>query len=349
MSSDHDVLGVSSDADLTTVKTAYRRRARTCHPDRGGDAEEFQAVREAYERLVAGEPAPEERPKVYPDPPDRPTHDEPDWGADATAEPTWGTDVPTYADGPGRRQDDPPEPGPLSERHPLPPDEPVAPPHRSRASRTEIVLRSAGMGLTSLVAVLAWFSGGAGSAWWYIVPVVCALPGRFWARWRWGVLVTITALMTLGGVIAVWRPGQPVGEALIVLGVVAVLGALVVSAWLARRRHRQYPAALRDHQAGEALRTDQRHRAERWDWLDHVLATDPNVSLWFVAEARPANGSTVALLNRVLPDGSHQRCTQTLWGRAAPGTWIVADLAAGQVVAAAHETDRQAWNAVQGW
>ncbi|RRT33578.1 hypothetical protein B296_00058471 [Ensete ventricosum] len=54
----YDVLGVAADATGGEIKAAYRRLARTCHPDvvaaqRGGAsaADEFMRVRAAYETL----------------------------------------------------------------------------------------------------------------------------------------------------------------------------------------------------------------------------------------------------------------------------------------------------------
>jgi hypothetical protein len=41
-------LGVSTDAELSEVRAAYRRRVKETHPDHGGDEEEFRRVREAY-------------------------------------------------------------------------------------------------------------------------------------------------------------------------------------------------------------------------------------------------------------------------------------------------------------
>jgi curved DNA-binding protein CbpA len=46
------VLGLSSHASATEIKTAYRKHASTTHPDRpGGNAEKFRAVQTAYEIL----------------------------------------------------------------------------------------------------------------------------------------------------------------------------------------------------------------------------------------------------------------------------------------------------------
>lgn len=49
------VLGVAPDADADAIRTAYRRRAREAHPDRGGTDEQFQRVQHAWEVLGAAE------------------------------------------------------------------------------------------------------------------------------------------------------------------------------------------------------------------------------------------------------------------------------------------------------
>ncbi len=48
----YKTLGVEVGADWGIVKKAYRRLIVDAHPDRGGDAAEFMAVREAYEVLL---------------------------------------------------------------------------------------------------------------------------------------------------------------------------------------------------------------------------------------------------------------------------------------------------------
>ncbi|MFJ5307554.1 J domain-containing protein [Streptomyces sp. NPDC088350] len=45
------VLGVPADATRAEIVRAFRRRALTRHPDRGGDAEAFQGLHRAYETL----------------------------------------------------------------------------------------------------------------------------------------------------------------------------------------------------------------------------------------------------------------------------------------------------------
>jgi hypothetical protein len=49
----YEVLGVPRTADLATIRAAYRRRARTTHPDLGGDPDEFAAVTTAWWTLSA--------------------------------------------------------------------------------------------------------------------------------------------------------------------------------------------------------------------------------------------------------------------------------------------------------
>lgn len=51
MSDYYDVLGISKNASLEEIKNAYKRLAKTHHPDRGGKKEEFQKIQQAYETL----------------------------------------------------------------------------------------------------------------------------------------------------------------------------------------------------------------------------------------------------------------------------------------------------------
>jgi hypothetical protein len=48
-----ELLGLAPGATLTELKRAYRQRALETHPDRGGEAEQFQRVHRAYEKLSA--------------------------------------------------------------------------------------------------------------------------------------------------------------------------------------------------------------------------------------------------------------------------------------------------------
>jgi len=47
----YEDLGLAKDATPEEIKKAYRSLARTHHPDKGGDAEKFKQVQEAYETL----------------------------------------------------------------------------------------------------------------------------------------------------------------------------------------------------------------------------------------------------------------------------------------------------------
>lgn len=47
----YEVLGVAPSASPEEIKKAYRRRARECHPDAGGDEEEFKRVTHAHQVL----------------------------------------------------------------------------------------------------------------------------------------------------------------------------------------------------------------------------------------------------------------------------------------------------------
>ena len=48
----YDLLDVKKDADESQIKKAYKKSAMKHHPDRGGDAETFKKISEAYEVLV---------------------------------------------------------------------------------------------------------------------------------------------------------------------------------------------------------------------------------------------------------------------------------------------------------
>jgi curved DNA-binding protein CbpA len=45
-------LGLDRGADASAIKNAYKARAKKCHPDTGGDAEQFRAVQMAYDVLI---------------------------------------------------------------------------------------------------------------------------------------------------------------------------------------------------------------------------------------------------------------------------------------------------------
>jgi curved DNA-binding protein CbpA len=51
----YETLGVGRDADAAEIRTAYRRKAKTAHPDAGGSAEDFQSVALAHRILSDGD------------------------------------------------------------------------------------------------------------------------------------------------------------------------------------------------------------------------------------------------------------------------------------------------------
>lgn len=64
------VLGLDEGATLAEVRRAYRQRAKTTHPDRGGSRGEFEEVRAAFDALIGlakrdaeGEPEPCRQPR----------------------------------------------------------------------------------------------------------------------------------------------------------------------------------------------------------------------------------------------------------------------------------------------
>tara|TARA_B100000768_G_C10919095_1_gene224861 strand:- start:27 stop:380 length:354 start_codon:yes stop_codon:yes gene_type:complete len=48
----YSVLGLKRSASDEDIKQAFREKALKTHPDKGGDAEDFKRVREAYENLI---------------------------------------------------------------------------------------------------------------------------------------------------------------------------------------------------------------------------------------------------------------------------------------------------------
>ncbi len=51
-------LGLKAPCTIEGIKAAYRRRAFEVHPDRGGTPDDFQAVEDAYRRLLREAQAP---------------------------------------------------------------------------------------------------------------------------------------------------------------------------------------------------------------------------------------------------------------------------------------------------
>jgi len=49
---DNEILGVEVNHTLEELKTAYKSKAKLCHPDVGGSDSEFVKLSDAYERLL---------------------------------------------------------------------------------------------------------------------------------------------------------------------------------------------------------------------------------------------------------------------------------------------------------
>ena len=58
------VLGVPRSATVAEIKLAFRKRALETHPDQGGDAEAFRALKRAYDEAVEKAKRPRRKPKV---------------------------------------------------------------------------------------------------------------------------------------------------------------------------------------------------------------------------------------------------------------------------------------------
>ncbi|MDL2408523.1 J domain-containing protein [Rhizobium calliandrae] len=52
MTDPYEILGIGRDASEEQIKTAYRKRAKTTHPDSGGDVDAFGRLQKAYELLL---------------------------------------------------------------------------------------------------------------------------------------------------------------------------------------------------------------------------------------------------------------------------------------------------------
>ncbi len=63
----YHVLGLSRNASDEEVKKAYKRSVMQHHPDKGGDAEKFKQVSEAYHKILKGEKTPPPPPPNFND------------------------------------------------------------------------------------------------------------------------------------------------------------------------------------------------------------------------------------------------------------------------------------------
>ena len=47
----YDILGINPSASQTEIKKAFNKKALVCHPDKGGDEQEYKKLQEAYETI----------------------------------------------------------------------------------------------------------------------------------------------------------------------------------------------------------------------------------------------------------------------------------------------------------
>ena len=47
----YEIVEVSRDAPMSEITKAFRKKAKKCHPDRGGNSEEFIQLSEAYSKI----------------------------------------------------------------------------------------------------------------------------------------------------------------------------------------------------------------------------------------------------------------------------------------------------------
>ena len=51
MKNAYDILGVPETATDAQIKIAFRAKSKTCHPDQGGNAKEFEELKKSYDIL----------------------------------------------------------------------------------------------------------------------------------------------------------------------------------------------------------------------------------------------------------------------------------------------------------
>jgi hypothetical protein len=362
----YDVLGVSSDADADVIRRAYRRLARQTHPDRGGTADQFDAVRaawvelsdpgrrERYDLALAGGPSPTEAGPTRPDVDD----------ADGEPpEPGWGEEQPLDASAPPARPQPAPHPdgpGPDDHRnHPaaLPPhwvgSRPPLPPVGGWRALPWSWIAAAGGGLAVLSCLLdslLQHRTGTVVAGTLAVVAPAAAARRLrdgrggkgaWRVVRIGAtLALLGALFTRGaGDAAPWASALTplLRTSLAVWSLALPLSTtLTRDARAARARHEaRFDAYLVWLDSRRAL-------AEQWERFVRSPAFAERGAWW--VEHRQPSGSTTAVLLRAA-SGQHVLNTW-VWGAVPLHAWVVLDDENHVVVDTVPGSARQAWTDV---
>lgn len=65
MDIDYNVLGVERRDDDIIIKLAYKKKILECHPDRGGDGDEFIRIQESYRKIKESRENNEKKRKLF--------------------------------------------------------------------------------------------------------------------------------------------------------------------------------------------------------------------------------------------------------------------------------------------
>lgn len=320
----YDALGIDEDATLEQVRTAYRRKVRSAHPDTGGSAELFTQVQAAYDTLKdAGARASYDRSLVDPVTVD----DEEDI-------PEWGTSVPV-SDPTPKRSATPPGTGtgPVPTTRPAPapgmtPENYVAPTyartHAKRVTSTYVggvrfmnwrgwslrvrvlvaacVLVTAAANVTGIVAFSQW--------WAYLVPFLLWGPAIARSRlahpWIADIFIALWVLV-VSRTIFVWT-----GPSALFTVTVGATIAAVAAAW--------YPAVARQRAHRKQARADyRRDLVNQWARVHAASESQAGVLYW-VQKAKEAGRDTACVLVHPITGQARELKLTGRWERR---MWVV--------------------------
>lgn len=378
----YERLGVARDADERAVARAFRRAARDVHPDRGGDAERFLALEEAYRVLsdpvrrraydrelngraldwddvgwgasVAPDVA---RRGVQDDQPPEDAGPEPD-DLDWDEDPGWGEvrdGDPAPAGGPW--QPDPFVGGPVRLPDPLvSPAAGVPLPAPTRAEWAFGVVAVVLLVVAAVTRVLALRSGAVMAAPGEVAdPRTAPLTGSVWLAVS--VALHVRATRSSAGVRLAWLLTAVAALSwfvdLDVLEWTALVGASTVAGPLAALlavlwgrsygRRRYDPARLAALQKQSVgWRIDRHHRAEEWNRVRAALQQAGRTAVLVGPPARDSLGRPVRNRRWTFDPRTGAQKVRVIGQTSPQGSWVVVD-ARGRVVATAPAWSMEAW------